>query len=175
VAGPPALVRSHPGAARLSHGIAHTKVRQFAAEAAALDVGDMRDIQPPRRWSLLLCFLTQTQVQTRDQWVEMFLKRMQRITTAAHEHLRELQDQHREREEQMLAILAEVLDEALQTPEDDPALGQGIRQIFATHGGAATLRAHYEQVAAYHHTNYRPLMWRFFRPYRAALFRLSHL
>ena len=27
-------------------GIAHTKTRQFAAEAAALDVGDMRDIHP---------------------------------------------------------------------------------------------------------------------------------
>ena len=129
-------------------GLAHTKVRQFAAEAAALDVGDMRDIHPLRRWSLLRCCLAQTQVQTRDQVVEMFLKRMQRITTAAHEHLRELQDQHREREEQMLAILAEVLDEALETPEDDPALGQGVRQIFATPGGAATLRAHYEQVAA---------------------------
>lgn len=156
-------------------GIAHTKIRQFAAEADALAVGDMRDIQPPRRWSLLLCFLAQTQTQTRDQLVEMFLKRMQRMTTAAHEHLRELQDQHRELEEQMLAVFAEVLDEVVQTPEDDPALGQGVRQILTTHGGAATLRAHYERVSAYHHNNYRPLMWRFFRPYRAALFRLSHL
>jgi hypothetical protein len=53
----------------------------------------------------------------------MFLKRMQRMTTAAHEHLRELQDQHRELAEQMMAVFAEVLDEAIQTPEDDPALG----------------------------------------------------
>jgi hypothetical protein len=29
-------------------GIAPTKVRQLAAEAAALDLGDMRDIEPPR-------------------------------------------------------------------------------------------------------------------------------
>lgn len=35
--------------------IAHTKVQQCAAEAAALDVGDMRDIHhQPRRYSLLL-------------------------------------------------------------------------------------------------------------------------
>lgn len=134
-------------------GIAHTKLRQFAAEANALEVGDMRDIQPLRRWSLLLCFLAQTQVQTRDQLVEMFLKRMQRITVAAHEHLHELQDQHRELEEQMLAVFAAVLDEALLTPEDDPALGEGVRHILTTHGGAATLRAHYDQVSAYHHNN----------------------
>src|SRR5262249_39210993 len=62
-------------------GIAHTKMQQFAAEAAALDVGDMRAIlDAPRRWSLLLCFLHHAQVQTRDQLVEMLLKRMRHIT-----------------------------------------------------------------------------------------------
>ncbi len=94
-------------------GMAHPKRRQFAAEAAALDVGDMRDIQPPRRWSLLLCCLAQSQGQTRDQVVERFLKRMQRMTTAAHEHLHALQEQHRDLEAQMMAVFAEALDEAL--------------------------------------------------------------
>jgi hypothetical protein len=48
--------------------IAHTKVQQFAAEAAALDVGDIRAIRDtPRRLSLLLCLLHHAQVQTRDQ------------------------------------------------------------------------------------------------------------
>jgi hypothetical protein len=43
--------------------IAHTKIQQFAAEAAALDVGDMRDIaDQSRRYSLLMCFLYQAQV-----------------------------------------------------------------------------------------------------------------
>ena len=116
----------------------------------------MRDIQPPRRWSLLLCVLAQTaSADPRSVGGDV------PQTHAAHYHCRpralhELQDQHRELEEQMLAVFAEVLDEALQTPEDDPALGEGVRQILTTHGGAATLRAHYEQVSAYHHNNYRP-------------------
>ena len=148
-------------------GIAHTKIRQFAAEAAALDVGDMRDIQSPRRWSLLLCFLAQSQVQTRDQLVEMFLKRMQRMTTAAHEHLHELQEQHRELEEQMMA--AEVLDEAVQTPED--ASGGAGRQADIGHAWGAATPARYGQVAAYRHGNYAPAV-ALLRPYRAALFRL---
>jgi Domain of unknown function (DUF4158) len=81
--------------------IANTKVQQFAAEAAALDVGDLRDISTPsRRYSLLICFLYQAQVQTRDELVEMLLKRMRRTTTAAQTQLKELQDQHRELEEQ---------------------------------------------------------------------------
>jgi hypothetical protein len=42
-------------------GIAHTKIRQFAAEAAQLQVGDLRDLsQPGKRHTLILCLLFQT-------------------------------------------------------------------------------------------------------------------
>ena len=147
--------------------IANTKVQQFAAEAAALDVGDMRDISTQaRRYSLLICFLYQAQVQTRDELVEMLLKRMRRTTTAAQRHLKELQDQHRELEEQMLAVFAEVVNETIHTPEDNAALGQGVRDILQNSGGAEALRDRYAQVSAYHSNNYRPLMWRFYSPYR---------
>jgi hypothetical protein len=151
--------------------------QQFAAEAAALDVGDIRDIlYGPRRWSLLLCFLHHAQVQTRDQLVEMVLKRVRHITNAAKERLKELHEQHRELEEQMLAVFSEVLDHTIDIPEDEEAtLGHSVRQLLQTRGGAETLRDQYEQVSAYHSDNYRPLMWGFYRPYRAELFRLSHL
>src|SRR5262249_54900414 len=155
---------------------AHTKVQQFAAEAAALDVGDMRDIHhQPRRYSLLICFLYHAQVHTRDALVEMLLKRMRRTTTAAKKHLQELHDQHRELEEQMLAVFANVIDETIHTPDHNAALGQGVRDIFKDYGGAEALRERYEQVSAYHNNNYRPLMWGFYCPYRAELFRLSHV
>jgi TnpA family transposase len=156
--------------------IAHTKMQQFAAEASALDVGDMRDIQNrSRRYSLLICFLYQAQVQTRDALVEMLLKRMRRTTTAAKKHLQELHEQHRELEEQMLAVFADMIDETIQTPEDNAKLGQGVRAILKDSGGAEALRERYEQVSAYHNNNYRPLMWSFYSPYRAELFRLSHV
>jgi TnpA family transposase len=157
--------------------IAHTKIQQFAAEAAALDVGDMRDIaDQSRRHSLLMCFLYQAQVHTRDELVGMLLKRMRRTTTAAKKRLKELQDHHRELEEQMLAVFADVIEETIHTPpEDHAALGQGVRTIFKDYGGAEALRERYEQVSAYHNDNYRPLMWGFYSPYRAELFRLSHV
>ena len=156
--------------------IAHTKRQQFAAEAAALDVGDMRDIHhPSRRYSLLICFLYHAQVQTRDELVAMLLKRMRRTTTSAKQHLKELRDHHRELEEQMLSIFADVIAETIQTPDDNAQLGQGVRDILKDYGGAEALRESYEQVSAYHHNNYRPLMWGFYSPYRAELFRLSHL
>jgi hypothetical protein len=120
-------------------------------------------------------FLYQAQVHTRDALVEMLLKRMRRTTTAAKKHLQALQDQHRELEEQMLAVFADVIEETIHTPDDNAALGQGVRDIFKNSGGAEDLRARYEQVSAYHNNNYRPLMWGLYRPYRAELFRLSHV
>ena len=155
---------------------ANTKIRQFAAEAVALDVGAMRDIPHlAQRYSLLICLLYHALVQTRDELVEMLLKRMRRTTTAAKKRLQELQDQHRELEEQMLAVFADVLDQTIHMPDDNATLGRGVRAIFEDHGGAEALRERYEQVSAYHKKNYRPLMWGFYSPYRAELFRLSYV
>jgi len=111
--------------------IAKTKMQQFAAEARALDILDMRRIQiVPRRWALLVCLLHQAQVQTRDQLVEMFLRRMRHTVSLAQEKLTDLQAQHRELEEHMLAVFAEVIDHAIHTPEDNASLGQGVRDIL---------------------------------------------
>jgi len=93
----------------------------------------------------------------------------------AKEKLKELQQQHRELEEHMLAVFAEVIEKTIYTPEDNAALGQEVRDILQKDGGAEALREQYAQVSAYHNDNYRPLMWPLYRPYRAALFRLSHL
>ncbi len=80
--------------------IAHTKIRQFAAAAAQLQVSDLRDLsQPGKRHTLILCLLFQTQARTRDELVEMFLRRMRQTRHAAQEQLRFLQERHREMEE----------------------------------------------------------------------------
>jgi hypothetical protein len=100
---------------------------------------------------------------------------MRRTTTSAKQRLKELQDHYRELEEQMLAVFADVLDRTLHTPDDNAMLGQGVRAILAQYGGAEVRRERYEHVSAYHHPNYRPLIWGLYRPYRAELFRLSHV
>ncbi len=162
--------------APLVASVANTKVQQFAAEAKAYDVKDIKRIRNvPRRRALLVCLLHQAQVQTRDELVEMLLRRMRRTQSMAKAKLKDLQDQHRELEEHMLAVFAEVIDETILNPEDNAALGQGVRDILKNDGGAEALRERYEQVSAYHNKNYRPLMWAIHRPHRAALFRLSRL
>lgn len=84
-------------------GVAHTKIRQFAAEASRMQIGDLRDLaQPGKRHTLLLCFLFQTQAGTRDELVEMFLRRMRKTRHAAKERLRALQEKYQAMEESLV-------------------------------------------------------------------------
>lgn len=153
-------------------GIAHTKIRQFAAEAHALDIGDVRAIRSPaKRRTLLAALVHQAQVHTRDELVEMFLKRMRRTHNRAREKLVELREQHREIEEQMLAVFAAVVDEAA-GEQSDEELGRHVREVLDEHGGVAALREQYEMVSAYHRKNHLPLLWPIHRSHRAVLFRL---
>ena len=64
--------------------IAHTKVRQFSAEAHAYEIGDMRSIMTEaKRHTLLLCLLHSAQSKARDEIIDMFLRRMRRVKNSA--------------------------------------------------------------------------------------------
>jgi len=138
-------------------GIPHTKNRQFAAEAKALETGDLRDVcQPGRRHTLLLCLLHQTQTETRDQLVEMFIRRMRRTRNRAVERLHTLQKNQRTIEEELLAVFGQVLRHA-GAADADEELGRNVRQVLREQGGVETLDAQYHAVTAYHNDNYLPL------------------
>jgi hypothetical protein len=93
--------------------IPHTKIRQFAAEATALETGDLREVcRPGRRHTLLLCLLHQTQTETRDQLVEMFIRRMRRTRNRAVERLHAMQANQRQIEEALLGVFGQVLHHA---------------------------------------------------------------
>ncbi len=90
-------------------GVAHTKLRQFAAEAAALEVSELLDIsQPGKRHTLLLALLRQARMRCRDEPVEMMLRRVRRTQAATKEQLEALHDQQRETEEALIGIFGQV-------------------------------------------------------------------
>jgi TnpA family transposase len=161
-----------PNARFLLSEVANTKIKEFATQAHSLEAGDMRDVyDAPRRYTLLLCLLYQAQVYTRDQLVTMLLKRMRLIHNRAKERLRDLQDQHREMTEQMVSALAEIAHHATET-EADAAFGRQVRHVLAVYGGPEALTDQYRLVSAYHHHNYLPLIWTYYRSQRTVLFRL---
>jgi hypothetical protein len=155
--------------------IPHTKIRQFAAEATALEVGDLRVVQQAgKRHTLLLCLLHQAQSDTRDELIEMFLRRMKRIHNGAQEQLRVLQEKHRALEESLIGVLGQVLCQAKEDASDS-VLGQRVRQLLTAQGGQERLEQQYESVSAYHQNNYLPLLWPLHARHRALLFRVLDL
>ncbi len=160
----------------LLEGIAHTKLRQFAAEAAALEVGDLLDIaQPARRYTLLLALLRQARMRGRDELVEMMLRRIRRTQAAAKERLDELHDEHRELEEALIGVFGQVLETAQDQDAADAAFGREVRQILAERGGADALAEQCRAVSAWHRGNDLPLLWPIHAKFRALLFRLLDL
>jgi TnpA family transposase len=159
----------------LLDGIAHTKLRQFAAEAAALDVKDLLDIAlPGKRSTLLLALLRQARMRCCNELIEMMLRRIRRTQAAAKEQLLALHDQHREIEEALIGVLGQVLETA-QVQETDDVLGCQVRKLLVEHGGIETLAEQCETVSAWHRDNDLPLLWPIHARYRSLLFRLLDL
>ncbi len=153
-------------------GIAYTKVRQFAAEAAAYALGDIRGINnDAKRYTLLLSLLHETQAKTRDELVDMFLRRMKGVHHSAQNKLRELQEKHRELEESLIGVLGQVIQRA-DTSDNNEALGQQVRNLLDDQGGIEAMTNQFKLVTAYHHNNYLPLLWPAHANNRAVIFRV---
>jgi Domain of unknown function (DUF4158) len=156
-------------AQRLLTRLVPTKIQSFAAQARTLELSDLRDLKLPKRRTLLVCLLYQAQVRTRDHLVEMFLKRMQTMHNRAKEQLVELRDRHLKQTETMLGVFTQIL-EASTIETDVRTLGNQVRLVVQTQGGAATLLQQCQEIAAYNSDNHLPLVWNFYSRYRKLLF-----
>jgi TnpA family transposase len=155
--------------------VAYTKIRQFAAEAQAYEISDMRGIRnDAKRYTLLLSLLHITQSRTRDELIDMFLKRMKRVQHTAQEKLKDLQEKHREMEESLIDVLGQVLQYADGDDAND-VLGKHVREILNDQGGIEVLNDQFTLVTAYHHNNYLPLLWSAHATNRAVIFRVIDL
>jgi TnpA family transposase len=159
----------------LLQGIAHTKLRQFAAEAVALEVSDLLAIsQSSKRHTLLLALLRQARMRGRDELIEMMLRRIRRTQAAAKEQLDALHDQHRGIEEVLIGIFGKILETA-QDQESDVAFGGQIRKLLAEQGGVEALTVQCETVSACHRDNELALLWPIHARHRSLLFQLLDL
>jgi len=145
------------------------KAGMFAAQSYSLEVGDLLDMNPARRYTLLLCFLYHVQTHLRDDLATMLVKRMNKVRTNAKKNLDEIKQEQRDMREGFIDRFAHVVHMTRQTP-DDKELGQNVRQLVADAGGADSLWEDYEAMMAYHQDNYLPLIWRNYSSYRRALF-----
>ncbi|MDQ2807050.1 MAG: Tn3 family transposase [Chloroflexota bacterium] len=185
---------------RLLAGLPTAKRRHWAAEARALDAGAMNEIEPPKRYVILLCLIEQARVATRDEVITMFVKRMSSIQQAAQDELVKLRESHLETTLKVagtLAAMLDTLDPATEAnldsdsapcrptpaPDDpaqatalalaaDAALVQQLRDLVSARGGTAALREDCTTVTSYNGRNYLPLCWRAHKSHRATLLRM---
>jgi TnpA family transposase len=156
-------------------GIAHTKLRQFAAEAAAMEVSELLSMsRSGKRHTLLLSLLQQSRSSCRDELIEMLLRRVRKTQAVAKEKLKTLQDQNRDMEEGLIAIFGKILETA-KDGETDAKAGHQIRTLLAEQGGIDTLAERCQAVAAWHSNNDLPLLWPIHANTRTLLFRLLEL
>lgn len=160
---------------QLLEGISHTKLRQFAAEAAALEAGELLDMsQRGKRHTLLLSLIRQARTRCRDELIEMLIRRVRRTQAAAKKRLAALQDENRALEERLIALFGRVLATA-KAEETDAAFGRHVRTLLTEQGGIDRLAEHCETVTAWHGNNDLPLLWPLHARTRSLLFRLVDL
>ncbi len=152
-------------------GIPPALLQHFATEAKALHAGELREVQAPKRYMLLLCLIHRMRVRTRDDAAEMFVKRMDKIHRQARERLLEIQARQREKTENLVAALAGVIG-AVRSDDSSDSKVQRIDQVFAERGGIERLQEDCEAVRAWSNNNYLPLLGRPYKRYRYLLFRL---
>jgi Domain of unknown function (DUF4158)/Tn3 transposase DDE domain len=167
-------------------GVPPAKVAHFAGEARVTDVADLRRYAPEKKRALVAALIKTARVRARDEIATMFCKRMAAIHKRARERLEQLREETRAESERLLDTFGEVLAgvrEALGVSpgEQDSGVADATEEVCARAGrlvlgalgqagGVAALSAAHETVTAHHGNNYLPLVERFCRSSRPALF-----
>ena len=143
----------------------------LAEEARSLHASDFPDFLPPKRFALLVCLIHQATRETRDQIVEMFIKRISKLIAKAKEELERLREEDRAAAERLIEVFSNVLQTNAEADSAEVA-GSQIRKVLEDAGGTERLLEQCEQVSAHHGDRYQPLIWRFYTSHRKTLFRV---
>ncbi len=146
------------------------KIKHFAGEAKALDAGELKDFNEPKRYALLVCLIQRACIKTRDALANMFIRRIAKMHQDGKTALQTIQLKHLEKSERLVTIFSGVLQN-VDLEQADAEVGQKLKNILGHHN-IASLLEDCEQLSAFHGNNHFPLLWRFYRSHRSALFRL---
>ena len=154
---------------RFVEGVRSSKITRLAQEARSLYPSDLLDFSAPRRLTLLACLLSQATVSTKDEIIQMFLKRMSKLTEKAKQELLRLREEERAITEHLIEVFADVV-QASTDAQDPTDRGMHIREVLDREGGEMSLLEQCEQVSAHHGDRYQPFLKKFYGSHRKALF-----
>lgn len=143
----------------------------FASVANSLDASELKDINEPKRLTLLLCLIHRKQEKTWDDLGEMFLKRMKKIQNLAELELQKQKEKQQEITEKLISAFGEILIlfglEKNESENQNEILFNQIYSVVKTYGGYEQLLEEYQAINAYKGNNYLPFIWRFYNLHSA--------
>jgi vacuolar-type H+-ATPase subunit E/Vma4 len=114
-------------------GVRPAKIKHLAEEAQSLHATNLGDFSTEKHLALLVCLIQSAQISTRDKILQMFTKRLSRITTRAKEELERVRNEERGMAEHLVEVFADVLAQALE--KEDPAKTMGaITEVLEREG-----------------------------------------
>jgi hypothetical protein len=150
-------------------GIAEGKVKQFATEARALDVTEMKDLEPYKRLTLAAAFLLMQSAGALDDLAEMFLKRMLAIHQKGKDALELYRAKHQSRTDALVLTLRDLVVAYGKEGTTDERL-TAMDSVIG--GKESEVLQSCEEHLAHMGNNYQQFLWPFYKNHRAQLFRL---
>lgn len=141
------------------------KLLHFAEEARSLNAARMQELEPAKRFTLMLCLLHVQQAAALDDLAELFVRRMGQIARDAQATLEREQAAAQERIDALVQTLKGVAH-AYQQPGSGP---RRLQDIGAALGSPAQVIEACEAHEALSQNNAAPFVWRSYSSSRSAL------
>jgi TnpA family transposase len=151
-------------------GVAPSLVDEFAKQARTSDAGELKDFAAPKRYTLLLSLIQNTQGRTRDAVARMLVNRVATIHKRAKEELLQRQQDQRERVDGLLGKFGEVIH-IVSTVKSDRRVGQQVRVALTQARDIEVLQQECATARTWTGNNYLPLLWAHYKNNRPVLFR----
>jgi TnpA family transposase len=156
-------LQSLNGAYHVLDTVPETKLQRFVDEARALNVNRMNEMQPTKRLTLTVALIRARTAQALDDLAEMFVRRISKLHQRADEALQNYRLGHQAQTDELIALLANLLDGWRQAETWDERL----RRLNALIGdNADALRERCDVYLSYAGNNYLPFLPRLYKSQR---------
>ncbi|NQY73654.1 MAG: DUF4158 domain-containing protein, partial [Candidatus Margulisbacteria bacterium] len=119
--------------------ITNSKIQCFASETKVLDAGEIKDMSDQKQIALLVSYIHQTKIQTRDHIAEMLIRRVSKFHKKGRDELDRIKEQHREKTEHLINTLGDILKSLDENKKTDRQNWLSVKKHIQNQGGIEQL------------------------------------
>lgn len=153
----------------LLQDIPHIKIKQMAAEAQTLNAYRMTEVEPRKRYALVISLVSRQLSKVLDDIGETLIKRMMSIHKKGREHLKEYKESTQKRTDSLISTLHDMLI-AYRLEGNSEERIQAIQ--MALRDEEEQILQDCESHLAFSGNNYYSFLWQFYKSHRATLYKI---